>query len=103
MQNAVSWYVMRGEEETGPFTIEQLRAYAEQGNLKPDDQVWRPGFEDWQRAGDVPGLLRPPARTRATSPPVPQESSPAPPLSQHVAPDASTQAEDISRTQSWSE
>src|SRR5262245_42186551 len=84
-----SWFVMRGEEEAGPFTIEQLRAYAEQGELKSDDQVWRPGFADWQRAGDVPGLLRPPARS-VPSPPVPQKTS-SKPVPQHAAP---TQAED---------
>ena len=96
MQNDGHWYVVRGEEETGPFTNEQLRAFAEQGEVKPDDQVWRPGFEDWQRAGDVPGLLRPPERPSSPPPPpVLQESSPAPPLPQRVALEAPTQAEDI--------
>ena len=41
MPNEISWYVARGKEQAGPFTNDQLRAYAEQGDLKPDDQVWR--------------------------------------------------------------
>jgi GYF domain 2 len=88
-----SWLVVRGEEQAGPFTIEQLRGHAELGDLKSDDQVWGPGFKDWQRAGDIPGLLRPPARSEnLASPPIPQNtSSTPPPVPQRAAP---TQAED---------
>jgi hypothetical protein len=77
MSGEFHWYVVRGEEQAGPFTDTQLRAYAEKGDLKPDDQVWRPGFENWQRAGDVPGLLQPPKIVR---PPPPRPAPPPPPL-----------------------
>jgi GYF domain 2/Protein of unknown function (DUF2569) len=61
MSQEATWYVARGSEQAGPFTGEQLRAMAASGDLKPNDQVWRPGYQSWQKAGDISGLLRPPA------------------------------------------
>ena len=83
MPNDAYWYVARTGEQAGPFTDEQLRAYATNGDLKPDDQVWRPGFESWRRASDVPGLLRPPIVP--LGPPSPPEGVPTAAVATHLA------------------
>ena len=78
MQDDNSWYVARGSEQIGPITHLELLAFAEQGELRADDQVWHPGLADWQRVSDVPGLLQPPkvATAHASPPPPPQPSTP---------------------------
>lgn len=43
--------IVNGKQE-GPFSIEEL---SQQG-LTPESEVWAPGMDDWQQAGDVPEL-----------------------------------------------
>ena len=43
--------IVNGKQE-GPFSIEEL----EQKGLTPESEVWAPGMNDWQQAGDVPEL-----------------------------------------------
>jgi hypothetical protein len=38
-----------------------LLQLAEQGKLRADDLLWKPGYESWQPANAVPGLLTPPS------------------------------------------
>src|SRR5262245_12615866 len=68
MQDQATWYVSQDGHQIGPLTTDQIMAMAEQSQLRSEDHVWRPGFEDWQRAADVPGPIRPPPLpTPATS------------------------------------
>ncbi len=43
--------IVNGKQE-GPFSIEEL----EQKGLTPESEVWAPGMDDWQQAGDVAEL-----------------------------------------------
>ena len=59
-QDSQRWYIARGSEQHGPITDREIQQLIVQGSLRYDDQVWRPGFEEWRPAGEVPGLLAPP-------------------------------------------
>jgi hypothetical protein len=59
----MEWYVARDGETFGPFTAERMSAGVRDGELRREDLVWCVGMADWQPAGDVPGLWRPPAPT----------------------------------------
>lgn len=68
-----SWYMVSAGEREGPFADEAFAALIAAGRVTADTLVWSEGMTDWQRAGDVPGLI--PA---AAPPPPPQMPPPAP-------------------------
>jgi len=40
-------HISRGEDSSGPFTLEQVRDYLAEGILLPDDLAWHEGLENW--------------------------------------------------------
>lgn len=54
-------YVMNGQSCDEPVSFATLQLLAAVGRLAGNDQVWREGWPEWRRAGDVPGLLAGPA------------------------------------------
>jgi GYF domain 2 len=52
--------VSRGDRELGPYTTSMMAEAVTKGIVRSDDWVWRPGWDEWQVAGTVPGLFRPP-------------------------------------------
>ena len=54
------WYVSRGDKKQGPIADADLLRFVAQGKIRPDDLLWRCGFEDWRVANSIPGLLNPP-------------------------------------------
>jgi hypothetical protein len=62
MQDQGGWYIARDDQQVGPLTAAEMREFIRCGHLNSADHVWRLGFDNWQRAGDVPGLLQPPPR-----------------------------------------
>lgn len=52
-----TWYLTRGGEQLGPLTGRELSLFAEGGNFKPGDLVWTTGFDAWQSADAVFGLV----------------------------------------------
>jgi hypothetical protein len=54
------WYWSRKDEKPSSISGEELRLLAELGHLRPEDLLWRPGFESWRPANSVPGILLPP-------------------------------------------
>lgn len=82
-------------QQRGPGDESLLAAWREQGLLTDDSHVWRAGWPEWRRVGDVRQTLplpRPPVSTQ----PAPNQPSPSPP---HPAPrnTASPQADASSR------
>lgn len=61
------WHVGRGGQQSGPFSIEQLREMAARGELSPGDLVWKQGMSDWVDCASVADLL-PAARSAARGP-----------------------------------
>jgi hypothetical protein len=55
------WYLSRGDKRYGPITKSDLFRLAEEGKLRPDDMLWKLGFETWRAASSIPGLLGPPS------------------------------------------
>jgi hypothetical protein len=60
-----AWFVAIGGKQEGPYAETEFRQHIAQGSVTPDMLVWSDGMSDWQKAGDVPGLMsarsRPPA------------------------------------------
>ena len=71
-----SWFFASQGEQQGPYTEIQLAEFITKGAVTEDTLVWTEGMADWQRAGDVPGLLSnvrppPPQYQEATRPGLP--------------------------------
>jgi len=39
--------VKRGEEQFGPFSLDQLKGHLESGTVMPEDWAWHDGLDDW--------------------------------------------------------
>jgi hypothetical protein len=67
-----SWYIVIAGKQEGPFPESQLRTYIAEGRVTADTLIWSDGMAEWQRAGDVPGLVG------AAPPPSPGGPPPTP-------------------------
>ena len=67
-----SWFYAFEGQQHGPYPEIQLRELIGRGNISADTLVWTEGMANWQRAGDVPGLVSgasgPPAMPRPGAP-----------------------------------
>ncbi len=54
-----SWFVAAGDKQEGPYSEDEFRDLITRGNVRADTYVWADGMQDWQYAGDIPGLLSP--------------------------------------------
>ena len=52
-----SWFFASQGQQQGPFPEAQLRELIATGKVTPETLVWTEGMANWQKAGDVPGLL----------------------------------------------
>ncbi|MEI6830798.1 MAG: SPFH domain-containing protein [Synechococcaceae cyanobacterium ELA445] len=50
------YHLLAGQQQLGPYTLEQLRVLRDQGQLTVNSLLWHPGVESWQRAADLPEL-----------------------------------------------
>ena len=48
-----SWYLARDGQQFGPLSDAEMKAFNDLGHLQRTDLVWRKGFSDWRRAGEV--------------------------------------------------
>jgi hypothetical protein len=65
-----SWYVLVDEKQFGPLAQDYLVKLAQEGKLRPETLVWRPGLENWI-AAETTGVIFPsspaPSRPDASS------------------------------------
>lgn len=61
---ATQWYLTRDGQRMGPYSGEQLQAFADDGRLAPRDLVWCEGMTDWIEARKV---LKPARLERSAS------------------------------------
>lgn len=63
MSNEANWHLLTAEgEQMGPYTGEELLAFAGEGRITPECLVWAEGSDDWVSAAQVEGLFpAPPA------------------------------------------
>lgn len=50
---ANKWYISKDGQQSGPFSIEQLRGMVGSGRLAAGDMVWTEGMDQWAMAGQV--------------------------------------------------
>jgi uncharacterized membrane protein YhaH (DUF805 family) len=78
---AEGWHYAEGERVIGPISEEELLAAINRRHDAQDTLVWRGGFQNWQRAGDVPELKP----RLAAGPALPTQASPSAPRVGEVA------------------
>ena len=52
-----SWFYASEGQQQGPYPEIQLRELIARGTITADTLVWTEGMANWQRAGEIPGLL----------------------------------------------
>src|SRR6266436_262695 len=52
-----SWFFASQGKQQGPYPEVQLREFVGRGMVTAETLVWTEGMADWQKAGDIPGLL----------------------------------------------
>jgi hypothetical protein len=52
-----SWFYAAQGRQQGPHTEAELRGLIATGTVSADTLVWTEGMANWQRAGDIPGLM----------------------------------------------
>jgi hypothetical protein len=58
MQDRDDWYIARDGRQVGPLSDRGMQEFVRAGHLHSEDQVWRPGFDNWQRAGEISVFLQ---------------------------------------------
>lgn len=53
-----SWFYASEGKQQGPFPEGQFRDLIAQGIVRPDTLVWTEGMAGWQKAAEIPGLVR---------------------------------------------
>ena len=69
-----AWFYASEGQQRGPYPEAQLRDFIARGAVTADTLVWTEGMANWQRAGEIPGLLSgvsgPPAMPHAGGAPM---------------------------------
>jgi GYF domain 2 len=60
-----SWFLASQGQQQGPYPEAKLREFIAAGAVTVETLVWTEGMANWQKAGDIPGLL-----SGASGPPV---------------------------------
>ncbi len=79
------YHVGRNGQQTGPFSVDQLKLMAGRGELDPTDLVWKDGMAGWEPASTIPGVFSdaaPAPVTPLSSPVVTPPVTPSTPLVQ---------------------
>ena len=54
---AASWYMGRDDQRYGPYTLDEIRGFAAEGRLAPDDLVWHSSLPDWVTLAEARALV----------------------------------------------
>jgi uncharacterized protein DUF4339 len=115
-QDAQHWFILLNGKRYGPYTLPALVKGVEKGVISESAGVWRPGWEQWRTAGEVPELFTPEpppieafeqraepedAQSPATSPDEPEEvrhdeQQPEPAAAEDLAEDQAAVADAVS-------
>lgn len=50
------FYRLEKGEQVGPYSVDEINAFIEEGKVRRHDLLWHQGMRNWQRAGDFPTL-----------------------------------------------
>ena len=102
-------YIARGEEQFGPYPLEQVQELLDQGALLPEDLTFHEGLDNWtplaevisaQTVPPIPPL--PPTLSPATEePPAPDTPAPAPSAEPQPASIVATQSKPKKQVPIW--
>lgn len=56
LSTSVQFFVAVNGQQQGPYTLDQLKAFAGQGQFTKDHMVWKQGMANWIKAGEVPEI-----------------------------------------------
>jgi hypothetical protein len=91
---ADEWFYARDGQQTGPFSLGQLKSFVTIGRLKRSDHIWTEGMAEWLPAGQVPQLYPAghlPVKPSVTPKPSASSSTPIrPPSTPQTPPAAAT-------------
>lgn len=74
--SAADWFVAINDSQTGPLTLDGVKAHWDKGELSGDSLVWRAGLPDWKPLSSVPELAE--ALAPVPKPPAVLERTEAP-------------------------
>src|SRR5258708_35944605 len=74
----MEYFVQRGEEKFGPYTLAEMQEYAQAGRILPTDLAKSDGMTDWISVSQILGNIPVPVAAPATVA-VPVETVPLPP------------------------
>lgn len=57
MPDSKLWYILRNQEQSGPYSSSKMCTMASSKQLVPSDFVWKEGMEDWIEAKRIAGLF----------------------------------------------
>jgi hypothetical protein len=70
MQNdQAQWFVQQAGKQHGPMSLDEMENLIQQGYLRRDNFVWRPGLQDWVPAAQIPELFPTPPPPPIAPPP----------------------------------
>ena len=72
----MNFYLTKNSQKLGPYSVEQLRIFLQQGLVTTADEVWADGWPSWMPIGNVPGLVG--SLESANKPPQPSSTNYAP-------------------------
>jgi len=52
------WYIFQGSHHKGPYTIDELKLFYQEGSLKRETLVWKEGVEEWEPLFKIKALSR---------------------------------------------
>jgi uncharacterized RDD family membrane protein YckC len=61
----MQYYISKNGQQTGPFTLEQIRTSAMQGSLSMSELCWAEGMATWVSVAQVLGIAPPPPMPQA--------------------------------------
>jgi hypothetical protein len=70
---ATEWFFEKNGEQHGPVSDVQLKQFAADGDLRPENLVWQETLPDWQPARTIKGLF--PTTHSGNPPPLPTDTS----------------------------
>lgn len=76
----MEYFVKRGEEKFGPYSLADLQQYVQSGRVLPEDLAQSEGMNEWVPVSQILGNIPAPALTTpATAAPAAQDPVPLPP------------------------
>jgi len=67
-----NWYYVQKGNRHGPVAIEVIEAMLSKQDLRPDDHVWKKGFENWKKIKEVPELQAKTSKVASAVPSAPE-------------------------------